>query len=377
MASQPVPVPGSIRFGEDFEFDFRSYRLRRAGRVLKLERIPTEVLAILVEQPGQLVPRQQIVERIWGKDVFLDTDNSINGAIRKVRQVLKDDPEQPRFIQTVTGRGYRFIAQVADPDVQRPLIVPNPRPPVIEAPLIEPPVNRPAVSRRLMVFAIAIVLMVGVGTYFWSRFRAHPLAANGRVMLAVLPFENLTGDPNQDYFSDGMTEEMIARLGSLDPRHLGVIARTSVMQYKHNKAALDKIGRGLGVQYALEGSVRRDSGRLRITAQLIQVKDQTHLWTRQYDREPNNLLAVQGEIAQEIADEIERRIGGQQQLNSAPAPPLPSPTSDAYELYLKGRYFCNKRTAQSLRQAIEYFQQAVAGIPHTLGPMPAWPKPTL
>jgi len=142
-------------------------------------------------------------------------------------------------------------------------------------------------------------------------------------MLAVLPFENLTGDASQDYFSDGMTEEMIARLGNLDPQHLGVIARTSVMQYKHNKEALDQIGRKLGVQYALEGSVRRDSGRLRITAQLIQVKDQTHLWARQYDREPSNLLAIQGEIAQDIAAEIQLQLGSHAQINSRTGSAIP------------------------------------------------------
>jgi TolB-like protein len=182
-------------------------------------------------------------------------------------------------------------------------------------------------------------------------------------MLAVLPFENLTGDPSQDYFSDGMTEEMIARLGSLDPQHLGVIARTSVMQYKHNKEPLDQIARELGVQYALEGSVRRDSGRLRITAQLIQAKDQTRLWARQYDREPGNVLGIQSEIAQQIANEIQFQIGSNERTKSTPQAALSPSESAAYELYLKGRYFSNKRTAQGLRQANQYFQQAVARDP--------------
>jgi TolB-like protein/DNA-binding winged helix-turn-helix (wHTH) protein/Tfp pilus assembly protein PilF len=326
--------------------------------VLKLERIPMEILAVLVEQRGELVSREHIAERVWGKDVFLDTDNSINGAIRKVRQVLRDNPEEPRFIQTVTGQGYRFIAPVSELEQAESSVAPIHPPPIVEPLTIKPPH-----SRRWMVFAITLALIAGVAAYLWSRGQTRPLASNGRVMLAVLPFENLTGDPGQDYFSDGMTEEMIARLGSLDPSHLGVIARTSVMQYKHNKEALDQIGRELGVQYALEGSVRRDSGRLRITAQLIQVKDQTHLWAQQYDRELSNQLAIQGEIAQEIADEIQRRIGGHQQANPALEPSLPPPTSEAYELYLKGRYFCNKRTVQGLGQAIDYFQQAAAKDP--------------
>lgn len=373
-------VPGSIKFGEDFEFDSRACRLRRSGRVLKLERIPMEILAVLVEQRGQLVSREHIVERIWGKDVFLDTDNSINGAIRKVRQALRDNPEEPRFIQTVTGRGYRFIAPISDPDAQGLVFVPEPQPQVqtelqLQSPiqpqppiqpqtLAEPLTIKPARSRRWIVFVMFIALIVALVAYLWSRSQSRPSGPKGQLMLAVLPFENLTGDPSQDYFSDGMTEEMIARLGSLDPQHLGVIARTSVMQYKHNKEPLDQIGRELGVQYALEGSVRRDSGRLRITAQLIQVKDQTHLWARQYDREPGNLLAIQGEIAQEIANEIQFRIGSNERTKSALQPALSPSESAAYELYLKGRYFSNKRTAQGLRQANEYFQRAVVMDPH-------------
>lgn len=386
MELEQARVPGSIKFGEDFEFDSRACRLRRSGRVLKLERIPMEILAVLVEQRGQLVSREHIVERIWGKDVFLDTDNSINGAIRKVRQALRDNPEEPRFIQTVTGRGYRFIAPITDPEAEGPVVVPGPQPlpqvqiqpqpqirpqPQIQtqlqlqpqAQIVEPLAIKPARSRQWALFVIPIALIVALAAYLWSRSQSRTSGSKGQRMLAVLPFENLTGDPSQDYFSDGMTEEMIARLGSLDPQHLGVIARTSVMQYKHNKETLDQIGRELGVQYALEGSVRRDSGRLRITAQLIQVKDQTHLWARQYDREPGNLLAIQSEIAQEIANEIQFQIGSNERTKSAPQAALSPAEAAAHELYLKGRYFSNKRTAQGLRQANQYFQQAVAMDP--------------
>jgi DNA-binding winged helix-turn-helix (wHTH) protein len=167
VASQPVRIPGSVRFGEDFEFDLHAYRLRRAGRTLKLERIPTEVLAALIEQRGQLVSREYIAERIWGKGAFLDTDNSINGAIRKVRQVLKDDPEQPRFIQTVTGKGYRFIAPVTDSDPPRPVAVASFRPTVAA------PLPAKAVTRRWpMLLAAAIVLAALGALYFqWSRSR--------------------------------------------------------------------------------------------------------------------------------------------------------------------------------------------------------------
>jgi TolB-like protein/Tfp pilus assembly protein PilF len=183
-------------------------------------------------------------------------------------------------------------------------------------------------------------------------------------MLAVLPFENLTGDAGQEYFSDGMTEEMITQLGSLDPDHMGVIARTSVMHYKHSQEPLQQIAADLGVQYVLEGSVRRDVDRIRITAQLIQVRDQTHLWARQYDRETRDLLVLQGEIAGEISDEIQTALGERRPI----APILPSTLSpetfEAYNLYLKGLYFWNKRTVEGFQEAIGYFHQAVDKDPN-------------
>jgi TolB-like protein/Tfp pilus assembly protein PilF len=173
-------------------------------------------------------------------------------------------------------------------------------------------------------------------------------------MLAVLPFQNLTGDPTQDYFSDGLTEEMIGQLGNLDPQRLGVIARTSVMHYKNSQTPLDEVGRQLGVQYVIEGSVRRDSNKLRVTAQLVQTKDQTHVWARQYDRDLKDLLAVQGDVAQEVADEIQLTLGHRKSTGGQ-APPQ---SYEAYDLYLKGLYFFNKRTPADLEQAIQYFQQA-------------------
>ena len=355
VASEPIRIPGLVRFGEDFDFDFSACTLRRSGRVLKLERIPAEVLAILIERRGQIVRREHIVERIWGKDVFLDTDNSINGAIRKIRQVLKDDSEQPRFIQTVTGKGYRFIAPVGHSDVSRPVAVPSPPTPITAAPTGKP------IRWRWPILLGIIAVIAAMGIYLQSsRSRARTSTPSGRLMLAVLPFANLTGDASQDYFSDGLTEEMISQLGDLDPDHVGVIARTSVMHYKHSQEPLSQIGRDLGVQYVLEGSVRRDSGRVRIAAQLIQLRDQTHLWTREYDRELSDVFALQGEIAREIADQIQLTLG---QIHEPAGPVAQSSPSakafEAYDLYLKGRYFWNKRTREGLQQAAEYFQQAI------------------
>lgn len=182
-------------------------------------------------------------------------------------------------------------------------------------------------------------------------------------MLAVLPFENLTGDAAQEYFSDGMTEEMIAQMGSLDPDHMGVIARTSVMHYKNSQESLQQMGRELGVQYVLEGSVRRDAERVRITAQLIQMKDQTHLWSRQYDRETKDLLVIQGEIAKEISGEIQRALGEHKPVAPNLPPTLSPQAYEAYNLYLKGQYFLNKRTIEGFQEAIGYFRQATEKDP--------------
>jgi TolB-like protein/Flp pilus assembly protein TadD len=213
---------------------------------------------------------------------------------------------------------------------------------------------------------LGIVIIVGLtgGAYLqWLRPRLRSRAAPGRVMVAVLPFENLTGDAAQDYFSDGMTEEMISQLGRLDPQDMGVIGRTSVMHYKHSPATLDEVGRELGVQYVLEGSVRRDSDRMRITAQLIQVKDQTHLWAREYDRDLSHLLALQGEIAHEISGEIQIALGIDK-TNIRPARQSLSPQNyEAYDLYLKGQYFWNNRTVEGFRRAVDYFQQAITKDP--------------
>ncbi len=359
MGAEPVRPLDSIKFGDDFELDLRTCALRRAGRRLKLERIPTEILLLLIEQKEQIVSREQIVARVWGNGAFLDTDNSINGAIRKIRQVLRDDPEQPRFVQTITGRGYRFIASVIDIEVEAPAA------PQLLPARIQDPVSKPGPRRWSIPLAVFISLILILGTWYqWSHSKSRLHPPGERFMLAVLPFENLTGDPGQDYFSDGLTEEMISQLGNLDPQHLGVIARTSVMHYKRSPEPLDRVGRELGVQYVLEGSVRRDSGEVRITAQLIQVKDQSHLWARQYDRELSGLLSLQGEIAREIADEIQLTLGDQPRTDPARQQPLSPQALEAYDLYLNGRYCWNKRTSQGFQEAVSYFQQAIAKDPN-------------
>jgi TolB-like protein/DNA-binding winged helix-turn-helix (wHTH) protein/Tfp pilus assembly protein PilF len=390
VGSDPVNIERTLRFGRDFVLDAGLYELRRSGRVVKLERIPMDVLLLLVSERGRLVSRQEIAGKVWGEGVHLDADNSINGAIRKIRHVLKDDPEQPRFIQTVPGRGYRFIAPVTTEEPRSdssaaPGELPGPDkneiapttvndaaslqsaadPSQLSAPTLAPATGaRVVFSRRLaLLVAIGAVLVAAASVFLWSRRAARREVSHGKLRLAVLPFQNLTGDASQEYFSDGFTEEMIAQLGSLDPQHLAVIARTSVMYYKGAQTPLAQIARQLGVQYVLEGSVRRDSTNIRITAELIQVKDQTHLWSKEYDHEPKDLLAIQSEIARGIADEIQLTLGDRKAI--AVAPLVLSPQEyEAYDLYLKGRYLWSKRTQESLRGAVYWFKQAIAKDPN-------------
>ncbi|HET6176594.1 MAG TPA: winged helix-turn-helix domain-containing protein, partial [Candidatus Sulfotelmatobacter sp.] len=408
MTSLGAISSSRLRFGKGYELDVGAYELRRAGRALKLPHIPMELLLLLIEQRGNVVTRDQIIERIWGKVVFVDTDNSINAAVRKIRQVLRDDVEEPRFIQTVTAKGYRFIAPVTEIEgIPREKPVARPSTTASDATREAEKIDQGQVSfgpeaqtttqqttaatrqhvwrRWRMVLAIVLVVLAGVGFYpRLLRRQTNPPSPNSRVMLAVLPFDNLTGDAGQEYFSDGMTEEITTELGRINPEQLGVIARTSVMLYKHNPKPLDRVGRELGVQYVVEGSIRRDSDYVRITAQLIRVKDQTHVWARQFDRELKNLLVVQREIAQEIADEIQLTLDAPRQLNATNrrVPVTPITSYEAYDLYLKGNFFWNKRTPEALQQAAVYFQQAInkdpnyaraySGLADALGLMSTW-----
>ena len=356
MNAAPSEPPAPVRFGEGFELDLKTRQLLRFGQLVKLERIPLEVLILLVEKQGALVERDEIVAKVWGAS-FLDTDNAINGSIRKIRQVLKDNPEEPKYIQTITSKGYRFVAEVQESPLARladtEKTLPAQR-------------SKLAINQWTLIAAILLLCLITVGIYVgYSRRSERNNPVHGKLMLAVLPFENLTGDPSQDYFSDGLTEEMISHLGNLDPDHLGIIARTSVMRYKNNKDGLSRIGRELGVQYALEGSVRRESGKVRIAAQLIQMKDQTHLWARQYDRDLSSLLKLEDEIANEVAQEIrltlaENRGPRQEQASRALSPEEYA----AYDSYLRGRYFWNKRTAEGFQQAIKSFEEAIGKNPN-------------
>ncbi len=341
LASQ---APQSVRFGP-FEFDPRAGELRKQGLKLKIYGQPLDILAMLLARPGEVVTREELQKKLWPQDTFVDFEHSLNAAINRLRTALEDSSETPRFVETLPRRGYRFVAPVNGAVPAQTEAVP------VAMPALPARLQRPSVWMA----AGIVVALVTAGYFVRERFwpKAQPPA--GRVMLAVLPFENLSGDAQQEYFSDGLTEEMITELGRLQPERLGVIARTSAMQYKKKGGDVRRIAGELGVDYVLEGSVRREGERVRVSAQLIAARDQTHLWADSYEQDRAGILTLQKEVASAIARQIELKLTPQQQARLAGGRPT---NPEAHDAYLKGRYFFN-RGPDTLQKAAEYFQEAI------------------
>ena len=334
------------KFGE-FELDPASFELRRQGRTRKfdrvaLERIPMQLLLLLAERQGTVVTREEIVDRLWGKDVFVDTDHGINTAIRKIRQALKDDPDHPRFIQTVSGKGYRFVPEKNDKPAPAP---PAPVHPVREQP---PSAVQPNEARQRtpswIIFAALITLAL-VATLFALRTRLFPTHAQIH-SLAVLPLANLSGDPNQNYFADGMTDELITALTK--NHNLRVVSRTSAMQYKDAKKSLPEIAHELNVDGILEGSIERTTDRVHMTVQLIYAPTDSHVWAESYDRDLNQAYSLPEELSRTVAKEIKAAT------SPPPAPRYISP--EAHDAYLHGRYFW---FTFNVANTLPYFEKAI------------------
>jgi TolB-like protein/DNA-binding winged helix-turn-helix (wHTH) protein/Tfp pilus assembly protein PilF len=371
MAAEPVEIPNPVKFGDDLELDQRAYELRRAGRPLKLERIPMELLLLLLERRGQLVPREQIIERVWGKDVFLDADTSINSAIRKIRLVLKDDPEQPKFIQTVTGRGYRFIGGVTDvvpltlaPPAQTPM---GPNQELQPTGDLAAPAKAIIQVRRLVVrshgrvaqaAAAAVVLFLFFGAIGYWRSQRRSLLRPQFKTIAVLPLQNYSGDPQQEYFVDGMTDSVIADLGKI--KDLRVISRTSVTPYKNSRKSMREIASDLHADAVIEGSVVRSADRIRITIQLIDASRDQHLWSESYEREMKDIFALQSQVAQAIAEQVHAVVTPEEQGHLSRSRVI---DPEVYELYLKGRRIMERGGLQDVRNAIDYFQSGLEKDP--------------
>jgi len=292
---------GIFRFGP-FELDSENFELRRAGRRVKLDRTPLELLLLLVRRSTKLVTHEEAVQEVWGRDVVIEAEAALYTAIRKVRRALGDSPGKPRFIETVARKGYRFIA--------------------VTAPAAAP-------------------------------IKAAEEEGQRRIALAVLPLVNLSGHSRQDYFSDGLTEQLIFELAQFSPHELGVIARTSMLRYKGTRKSIAQIGTELGVDYLIEGSARQERGRVRITLQLIRASDQTHVWAETFDRPLGHILRLQAQVARIVAEKIRVSL-------TAASVPTAAVDPEVYDLYLRGRYLAEQRTAPAIRRAIRRFESALS-----------------
>jgi TolB-like protein/DNA-binding winged helix-turn-helix (wHTH) protein len=355
-------VPVTIFEFGDLRLDCSRFELWRAGRSLKLERKPMELLILLATREGDLVTRAEIAERLWGSEVFVDTEHGINTAIRKVRQALRDDPNQPRFVQTVMGKGYRFIGPISEAHPPPSALPPEPAAPgaVDVATTIPTPQSstsetgaswhRPRLRSWLLIGASAVVLCCITAFTLhahWSRERSARAATSNIQSIAVLPLDNLSGDPAQNYFADGMTDELTTMLAKNST--LRVVSRTSVMQYKGAHRPLRDIAHELSVDGILEGSVERSDGKVHMTIQLIQASTDTHLWADSYERDANDVVTLPSEAAEAIA----------KRLNSAVAPPASTRyvNPEAHDAYLHGHYLWvsgqNDKAGEYFRKATE------------------------
>ncbi|PYX24818.1 MAG: hypothetical protein DMG82_07175 [Acidobacteria bacterium] len=327
--------PDLLLFGT-FEVDLRTRELRKQGVKVRLQELPFQILVVLLQRPGQLVGREELRSQIWPSDTFVDFDNSLNTSINKLREALGDSADSPRFIETLPRRGYRFLVPVITNEGGK-----------------APVPGRVAVflSRawRIVVVALALMLAAGLTWLIRERTNRQPASANmGIRSLVVLPLANFSGDPEQDYLSDGMTEALIAQLSAI--HGLRVISRTSAMQFKGTRMSVTAIGKELNVDAVIEGSVLRSGDKIRVTVQLIRASTDEHLWAATYDRELQDVLALQSDVTRGIARNIEIAVAVQ---GSRPVTPA------VYESYLKGRFELHKGTRAGLEEAVRRFQAAI------------------
>jgi TolB-like protein/DNA-binding winged helix-turn-helix (wHTH) protein/Flp pilus assembly protein TadD len=356
----PVPVSQLIRF-DRFELDLRTGELRKGGIRIRLQEQPLQVLQALLERPSELVTCEELQKRIWPADTFVDFDHGLHAAVNRLRTALSDSAERPRYVETVSRRGYRFIGKVDSFDDPEP----------VRRRINNDPTPEPRPKRRIwnswtgllggflaaIVIAASLVAGNAYGLRDWLFGGPAPRAFRS---LAVLPLENLSGDPKQDYFADGMTEELITQVSKFG--NLKVISRTSVMQYKGSKKSLPKIAGELHVDAVVEGAVQLVDNRIRITAQLVDGASDEHIWAETYDRDLSNVLLLQSEVAADIAKQIDLELTPQQQQRfRASAHPV---NPDAYQSYLLGRYYWNMRTGAGLAQAGHYFADAIQKDPN-------------
>lgn len=334
-----------VLFGE-FELNCRSGELRCNGTPVKLQPQPAKVLAALASRAGEIVTRQEIIEEVWGSKTHVDFEHGLNFAIRQIRAVLKDDPDHPQYLETVPKRGYRFIGALHG----KPALDPAPS----ASPVVTSSRNKTLVYAAALVPVLVFAVVTVVFKQWFTAGSKHEIQS-----IAVLPLHNLSADPQQEYFSDGMTDELITNLAKISG--LRVISHTSVDHYKQTNRQLPEIARELGVDGIVEGTILRSGDRVRITAQLIDAHSDQHVWAETYERDFRDVLGLQAEVAQQIANQIgikltageQRRLATQHVVDPA-----------AQEAYLKGSFYWNRLTCSDFETALKYFQEAAAKDPN-------------
>jgi TolB-like protein/DNA-binding winged helix-turn-helix (wHTH) protein/Flp pilus assembly protein TadD len=354
-----------ISFGE-FEADLRSRELRRQGAKVRLPDQSFQVLAMLLENPGKLISREEIRKRLWPEDTFVDFDHGLNNAVNRLREALGDSASSPLLIETLPRRGYRFIgtinsfAKAESPPLAEPCVLSSSVDP--SRPQATETIGRATYRIRYGRIAIAAgIFLILVLASLKFRHRLFPQTAPAVPIhsLVVLPFENMSGDPLQEYFADGVTDALITDLAQIGS--LRVISRTSAMHYKGSHQSLPEIARELNVDAVVEGSVVRSGNQVRVTAQLVQASSDRHLWAKSYDRKISDILSLQGDVARAIAAEVQIKLTPEQESRLAAKTRPVDP--QVYEAYLKGLYFSNRLSEDGLKRAIAYFQEAIQGDP--------------
>jgi TolB-like protein/DNA-binding winged helix-turn-helix (wHTH) protein/Tfp pilus assembly protein PilF len=363
----------SLRF-QNFELNPAQFELRRAGHRVRLERKPLELLILLAEKRGNLVSREEIIQRVWGDDVYFDAERGINNAVRKIRAALHDESTQPQFVETIVGKGYRFIAPVNAESTRVAAATPSPNVGAALATSLNPealnaeetsaagssalpsfshsrPGRRLLAASGLLAAVLAIVFVLTLGR---TRQRLFASSSAPQIhSLAVMPLKNLSGDSTQEYLADGMTEALIGRLSTI--RGLRVISRTSVMSLKDTKLSAPEIARTLQVDALVEGSVIREGSRIRVYAQLIRGATDEHFWSEKYDRELPDVLALESDVAQSVARRVEVTVTGEEHSRLVAARQV---APEVYESYLKGQSSKWNSRAE-IEQSIAYFEEAI------------------
>ena len=334
-----------FRFGA-FEFCVEARTLRKNGLQIKLSGQPACVLALLLEHPGEVITREEVQKRLWPEGTYVDFEHSVNAAVKRLRQALGDSADSPRFIETLARNGYRFIAPV-----NQTLDQPAPAP---ASKKTLPPMAGLPIAAGLGIF----VVIVGAMAVLHDK-RQPPVVPAPIRSLAVLPLANLSGDPGQEYFAEGMADVLRQDLEGIHA--LRVVSRTSSTYYRGSNKPLPEIARQMNVDAVVDGSVLRSGSRVRISVELIQAANDTRLWGDTYERDLKDVFALQSEVARKIADEIRVTLTPRDRARLAQRP---TPNPDAYLAYSKGRFFWNRRTEVDLKRAIAYFQQAIEKDPN-------------